>query len=53
MEEKKFVITGEQVTMLLGYLYSRPYGEVAKGVMMLQALPDLPTSPPPVEPVKE
>jgi hypothetical protein len=51
--EKNFIITNEQRTMLLGYLFARPYGEVAKGVAMLLALPEVPSSPPPVEPVKE
>jgi hypothetical protein len=40
--EKTFILAEEQRTVLLGYLYSRPYGEVAKGVAMLQALPEIP-----------
>ncbi len=45
MEAKNFIITEEQRLVILGYLYSRPYGEVAKGVAMLQALPELPEPP--------
>lgn len=32
-------ITEEQRNILLQYLYSRPYGEVEKGVEMLKMLP--------------
>ena len=53
MESKNYILTTEQRDTLLSYLYQRPYREVAKGVEMLQGLPDLPPTPPPVEPVKE
>lgn len=51
---KKFVLNGEQQQMLLNYLYQRPYAEVARGVEMLQSLPELKVAEAeaPVEPLK-
>lgn len=36
------LITEETITALLNYLMTRPYGEVANGVMMLQNLQNAP-----------
>ena len=37
---KQFIISEEQRNNILGYLFGRPYGEVARGVEMLQGLPE-------------
>lgn len=42
MEEETFIITKTVRDAILGYLMSRPYAEVAKGVEMLQKLPPAP-----------
>lgn len=42
MEEETFIITKTIRDAILGYLMSKPYAEVAKGVEMLQKLPPAP-----------
>lgn len=42
---KTFLLPEDIRNALLGYLVQRPYSEVAKGVQMLEGLPELPEAP--------